>query len=131
MKNFKVLFFLMAFAAFGMTLTSCAEKKADASVDAMEEPSSRGVEDPNRDGSLTDDAIGETVPASRTRPEYTSAWVCPNHCEGSGSDSEDKCPKCETPYVRNADAKITDTDAADKEDDGHNHDHDKLGDHKH
>ncbi|HHG84171.1 MAG TPA: hypothetical protein ENJ82_05415, partial [Bacteroidetes bacterium] len=26
--------------------------------------------------------------------EYTSAFVCPMHCEGSGSDVAGKCPVC-------------------------------------
>ena len=33
--------------------------------------------------------------------EYTSAYVCPMHCEGSGSDSEGNCPKCGMAYVAN------------------------------
>ena len=31
--------------------------------------------------------------------EYTSAYVCPMHCEGSGSDAEGKCPVCGMDYV--------------------------------
>lgn len=43
--------------------------------------------------------------------EYTSAYVCPMHCEGSGSDTEGKCPKCEMDYVA----------LADHTEDGHEH----------
>lgn len=32
-------------------------------------------------------------------PAYTSAYVCPMHCEGSGSDQEGKCPVCGMDYV--------------------------------
>ncbi|MDF1866133.1 MAG: heavy metal-binding domain-containing protein [Saprospiraceae bacterium] len=32
--------------------------------------------------------------------EYTSAYVCPMHCEGSGSDAEGKCPVCGMDYVK-------------------------------
>ena len=35
------------------------------------------------------------------KKEYASAYVCPMHCEGSGSDKEGKCPKCEMNYVKN------------------------------
>ena len=28
------------------------------------------------------------------KKEYASAYVCPMHCEGSGSDKEGECPKC-------------------------------------
>ena len=33
--------------------------------------------------------------------EYTSAYVCPMHCEGSGSEEPGKCPVCEMDYVKN------------------------------
>ncbi|NAY90789.1 hypothetical protein GTQ34_02560 [Muricauda sp. JGD-17] len=33
--------------------------------------------------------------------EYTSAYVCPMHCEGSGSDTVGTCPKCGMDYVAN------------------------------
>ena len=31
--------------------------------------------------------------------EYTSAYVCPMHCEGSGSDAAGTCPVCGMNYV--------------------------------
>lgn len=43
--------------------------------------------------------------------EYTSAYVCPMHCEGSGSDSAGECPVCGMNYVANEDHVH----------DGHNH----------
>ena len=33
---------------------------------------------------------------------YTAAYVCPMHCEGSGSDAEGKCPVCNMDYVAQA-----------------------------
>lgn len=33
--------------------------------------------------------------------EYTSAYVCPMYCEGSGSDEAGKCPVCGMDYVKN------------------------------
>ena len=30
---------------------------------------------------------------------YNSNYVCPMHCEGSGSDKPGKCPVCEMDYV--------------------------------
>ena len=44
--------------------------------------------------------------------EYTSAYICPMHCEGSGSDKEGKCPVCGMDYVKNENHKA----------DGHQHD---------
>ena len=35
--------------------------------------------------------------------EYTSAYVCPMHCEGSGSDQAGTCPACGMEYVSQAD----------------------------
>lgn len=35
------------------------------------------------------------------KKEYASAYVCPMHCEGSGSDKEGECPKCGMAYVKN------------------------------
>ncbi|MBI5917277.1 MAG: hypothetical protein HY842_18060 [Bacteroidetes bacterium] len=31
--------------------------------------------------------------------EFTSAFVCPMHCEGSGSDQPGTCPACGMDYV--------------------------------
>ena len=33
--------------------------------------------------------------------EYTSAYICPMHCEGSGSEEAGKCPVCGMDYVKN------------------------------
>lgn len=35
--------------------------------------------------------------------EYTSAYVCPMHCQGSGSDQAGKCPACGMDYIAQAD----------------------------
>jgi rubrerythrin len=36
-------------------------------------------------------------------PEYTSAYICPMHCEGSGSEEPGTCPVCGMDYVKNED----------------------------
>lgn len=43
--------------------------------------------------------------------EYTAAYICPMHCEGSGSDEAGTCPVCGMDYVENENHKS----------DGHNH----------
>ncbi len=43
--------------------------------------------------------------------EYTSAFICPMHCEGSGSDQAGTCPACGMDYVAQAEHVK----------DGHNH----------
>jgi len=56
--------------------------------------------------------------------EYTSAYICPMHCEGSGSSDAGKCPVCGMNYVANPDH-TTDVQ------DNHNHNHDHDHDHDH
>ncbi|MDX1683812.1 MAG: heavy metal-binding domain-containing protein [Saprospiraceae bacterium] len=46
--------------------------------------------------------------------EYTSTYVCPMHCEGSGSEEPGTCPVCGMDYVRNEEHM----------EDGHHHHHD-------
>lgn len=55
------------------------------------------------DSSATTDTEMETETAAETPhgegKEFTSAYVCPMHCEGSGSDAEGECPVCGMTYV--------------------------------
>ena len=37
----------------------------------------------------------------KTGKEYTSAYVCPMHCDGSGSETSGACPVCGMDYVKN------------------------------
>lgn len=39
--------------------------------------------------------------ADKSGPEYTSAYICPMHCKGSGSAEAGKCPVCEMALVEN------------------------------
>lgn len=43
----------------------------------------------------------ESSSVDKTGKEYTSAYVCPMRCEGSGSESPGNCPKCKMVYVEN------------------------------
>jgi len=43
------------------------------------------------------EASGETT--EKTGQEYTSAYVCPMHCEGSGNNEPGTCPVCGMAYV--------------------------------
>jgi len=67
---------------------------------------------------LTDSAQGETVSqsaaqepqavvkADTARPsdyDYTAPYICPNHCQGSGSDKPGKCPVCGMDLIPNPD----------------------------
>lgn len=53
--------------------------------------------------------------------EYTSAYICPMHCEGSGSDTTGKCPVCGMDYVKNEKFK-GENPAAGEDHEGHDHD---------
>ncbi len=89
MKKFQILFLAFAFISLGMTITSCGNKAAttDATEEVME---------------AADDAMEATTEAvDMTGPEYTSAYICSMHCEGSGSAEPGKCPKCGMDYVAN------------------------------
>ena len=48
----------------------------------------------------------ESGTVDKSGPEYTSAYICPMHCEGSGSDQAGQCPECGMDYVANADHKM-------------------------
>ena len=54
---------------------------------------------------------GDGAAEGKTGKEYTSAYVCPMHCEGSGSAEAGKCPVCGMDYVALEDHKS----------DGHTH----------
>ncbi len=42
-------------------------------------------------------------PINKEGIEYTSDYICPMHCEGSGSDTAGLCPTCGMDYVLNED----------------------------
>lgn len=65
--------------------------------------------------------------ADMSGPEYTSEYVCPMHCEGSGSAEPGTCPVCGMEYVASADLQ---DGGGDMHDHDHGHDHDGH-DHQH
>lgn len=44
---------------------------------------------------------------NQTGKEYTSDYICPMHCEGSGSNEPGTCPVCKMDYVKNETNKTT------------------------
>ena len=48
-----------------------------------------------------EDVTTKTAKAEKTA--YTAAYVCPMHCEDSGSDKKGNCPTCGMKYVKNED----------------------------
>ena len=49
------------------------------------------------------DASPKVEQSEKKGKEHTSAYVCPMHCEGSGSDVAGECPKCGMAYVKKED----------------------------
>jgi len=43
---------------------------------------------------------GGSASADKQGKEYTAAYICPMHCEGSGSEEAGKCPVCGMDYVK-------------------------------
>jgi len=79
MKNLKMFLFLAILSAGALSIASCGgsgENNSEATE--HEHADDRGK-------------------------EYTSAYVCEMHCEGSGSDKPGECPKCGMKYVANTD----------------------------
>ncbi len=74
MKNSKIIILLLSFFAVGALLSSCGDQTK------------------NSESSTQTENMGK---------EYTSAYVCPMHCEGSGSDQPGTCPVCNMDYVKN------------------------------
>ncbi len=48
-------------------------------------------------------SCGSTTSTEKTGKEYTAAYVCPMHCDGSGGDAAGTCPACKMDYVKNED----------------------------
>jgi hypothetical protein len=70
-----------------------------------------------------------------TGPEYTSRYICPMYCKGSGSDAAGVCPVCGMDYVLNETYKEQDTPKTEdqknegQEEKTHNHDDHEGHDH--
>lgn len=95
MKIRKFLLYPIACLAFGLCLASCGNK-ANHSV--------------------------PTEQADQQGKEYTSAYICPMHCEGSGSSNEGVCPVCGMDYVQNKEHQKDEHMHDGHMHDGHNHD---------
>ena len=86
MKNFRRILATIVVSA-SITMVSCKDNKKETGT--------------------------KTEISAETQPnEYTSAYVCPMHCEDSGSDKEGKCNTCGMTLVKNEDHTVN----------GHKHD---------
>jgi hypothetical protein len=74
MKNFKSILLALVVLA-SVLMVSCKDNKAEIKTETTE----------------------------KQGKEYTSAYVCPMHCDGSGSDTEGTCDTCGMALVKNED----------------------------
>jgi len=78
MKNIKTITAVI-FLALTLSMVSCKDKV--------------------QEGNKNEGVIAEEI--AEQGNEYTSTYVCPMHCEDSGSEEEGSCPKCGMTYVVN------------------------------
>ena len=104
MKAYKIMFLLLATLALGFTFAACGGHSHDHSEESAEQGK-----------------------------EYTSAYIWPMHCEGSGSAEPGKCPVCKMDYVANEeyDTEELETEGDGVEDHGHEHDGEEEHGHEH
>ena len=63
-------------------------------------------------------------------PEYTSTYICPMHCEGSGSSEPGNCPVCKMAYVKNEDHQADHEGHDHGDHEGHDHEDHEGHDHE-
>jgi len=91
MKMLKILFVLPVLALF---LVACNDGQSNQDAhhdDGME----------MHDGDHGDHKVHQDGSIDKTGPEYTSEYICPMHCDGSGSAEPGECPVCGMDYVKN------------------------------
>ncbi len=99
MKNTLLLFGI--FLTLGIYITSCG---GPAPQEGGEQKEAVEVEAAAHDHEGHDHAMHADSTAEESAeqgPEYTSAYICPMHCAGSGSNEPGKCPVCGMEYVKN------------------------------
>jgi len=112
MTSIKFLTNLLPVLALSFFIVSCGGNADTASDDAATDQTEQ-----------MDDGEEVDADADKQGSEYTSAYICPMHCEGSGSDEPGKCPECGMDYVKNEDMPAD----GHMHEDGHDHDHGHEG----
>lgn len=89
MKNLK---YSLLIALMGLFFVACNSGQSDEKSAQEDNLEMHDGQDHMEDNSQNQDKSG---------PEYTSKYVCPMHCEGSGSDEPGTCPVCGMDYKLN------------------------------
>lgn len=87
MKKFTIILVFAVFICF----ISCKNENKETSTDTLKTTEIK-----------TDSNINSTNTLGK---EYTSKYICANHCKGSGSDKEGICPICGMELIENLDYK--------------------------
>lgn len=94
MKKFVLKFGMALLFGAALTFTACGGEQSAA--DATEQ---HDHDHADHDHADHDHGEGMAMEGHGEGQEYTSAYVCPMHCEGSGSEEPGKCPVCGMAYV--------------------------------
>jgi hypothetical protein len=99
MKKLNISFGIMAMFFAVLFLSTCNnESTANAEGETTEVNEGEANEG---EASEATEATEEGESDAKPGPEITSMYICPMHCDGSGSSTEGKCPACEMDYVFN------------------------------
>lgn len=90
MKNLRLLFAIVLSISISMTFMACSSNSSS-------------------------DQKTEKKEKDKSGPEYTSAYICPMHCEGSGGPEPGKCPVCTMDYRPNKDYVAPETEVEARE----------------
>ncbi len=98
MKKFKIHFGLVAMFFAIMLLSACNNSTSDNAEGNASETTEVTEGETTESTEATE--VGEDD--GKPGPEVTSMYICPMHCDGSGSKEPGKCPACDMDYVFNA-----------------------------
>lgn len=87
MKIFQALLIFI----FSLAITSCGGNAAPSETTQAAAEKMEATAPESMEGEEEED------------PAYTSAYVCPMHCAGSGSEEPGKCSVCGMDYIANSD----------------------------
>ena len=100
-KSISVLTLLCCMALFVVSCGS-GDSANDHEADHSHEETTHTHDDGTTHADHAHDE-GGTAAAHGEGAAFTSAYVCPMHCEDSGSEEEGKCPACGMAYIAQAD----------------------------
>lgn len=93
----------ITFASILVLTVSCKGKEEENKEPSTEATMEHDMDSHRGDTDHKSNDMEQMDTAEMQGKEYTSKYVCPMHCEGSGSETEGKCPVCGMTYVLNED----------------------------